>query len=296
LKGAALAGAAVSLADFSKLFAEASPGRAYDLAAVKNGTRTGMLDAGLDALGGIKSFVKAGQRVLVKPNIGWDVPPERGANTHPDLVAHMIRLCLGAGASEVLVCDHTCDEWKRSYDTSGIAAAVESAGGRMVPGNDPTMYRDFSSPGAVSLKSGKAHDLYLASDVVINMPVLKHHSGARMSAGIKNLMGVVLDRGFYHKNDLQRGIAEFLFVRKPDLTVVDAWSPMVRNGPRGKTEEDLVVMKTLLASRDIVAADAAAAKLLGHEPADIAHVRIASELGFGSMDLGNLRIARISLG
>lgn len=117
-----------------------------------------------------------------------------------------------------------------------------------------------------------------------------------MTAGMKNLMGMVWDRGFYHKNDLQRCIAEFLYVRKPTLTVVDAYHPMVRNGPRGKSADDLVEMKTLLLSPDPVAADAAAAKLLGHEPSSIGHVKIAAELGFGRMDLENLDIARIRLG
>ncbi len=296
LKRSAWLGAAFSLTDFEGLFAERPTKDPYDLAAVRNGRRDEMLDAALEALGGMKSFVSKGQRVLVKPNIGWDVPPDRGANTHPDLVGHVVGLCLSAGAAEVVVCDHTCDEWKRAYENSGIRAAVLAAGGRMVPGNDAAMYRDFSSPAAQSLKSGKAHELLMSSDVVINVPVLKHHSGARMTAGIKNLMGVVLDRGYYHKNDLQRCIAEFLYVRKPDLTIVDAWHPMVRNGPRGKAADDLVEMKTLIASRDIVAADAAAAKLLGHEPSTIGHVQIASALRFGRMNLEKMNIARISLG
>jgi len=296
LKRSVLAGAAFSLADFGRLFAEQPAGKPHDLAAVRNGSRKDMLDAGLEALGGLGNFVKPGQRVLVKPNIGWDAPPERGANTHPELVGHLTALCLAAGASEVLVCDNTCDEWTRTYANSGIGPAVEAAGGRMVSGKDPGMYRDFESPAARNLKTGKAHELFTGSDVVINVPVLKHHSGARMTAGIKNLMGMVWDRKFYHKNDLQRCIAEFLYVRKPALTIVDAWHPMVQNGPRGKSVEDLVEMKTLVVSPDIVAADAAAAKLLGYDPASIGHIPIAAELGFGRMDLENLNIARISLG
>ncbi len=296
LKRSILAGAVFSLGDFGRLFAENPATGTCALAAVRNGSRSAMLDAGLEALGGIKNFVQPGQRVLVKPNIGWDVPPERGANTHPELVEHLTALCLSAGATEVLVCDNTCDEWTRAYANSGIREAVESAGGRMVPGKDPAQYRDFDSPSARNLKTGKAHELFTNSDVVINVPVLKHHSGARMTAGIKNLMGMVWDRKFYHKNDLQRCIAEFLYVRKPTLTIVDAWHPMVQNGPRGKSVEDLVEMKTLIVSPDIVAADAAAARLLGYEPAAIGHVQLAAELGFGRMDLENLNIARISLG
>lgn len=295
LKNTLLMGAAFSLGDHSRLFAEAPSTKPYDLAAVRNGSRKEMADAGIEALGGMKNFVKPGQRVLVKPNIGWDVTPERGANTHPELVGHLVGLCLAAGAKEVLVADNPCDEWTRTYSNSGIQAAVEAAGGRMVPGKDPTMYRPFDSPSATKLKSGNVHELMLDGDVVINVPVLKHHSGARMSAGIKNLMGVVWDRGFYHKNDLQLSIAEFLYVRKPTLTVIDAYHPMVRNGPRGKSVNDLVEMRTLLVSADPVAADAAGAKLLGYDPSSIGHVQSAADLGFGRMDLENLSIARINL-
>ncbi len=71
---------------------------------------------------------------------------------------------------------------------------------------------------------------------------------------------------------------------------------MMRNGPRGKFVEDLTEMKTLLLSPDIVAVDAAAAKLLGNDPASIGHVQIAAELGFGRMDLEHLKIARLNLG
>jgi len=296
LRQSVLLGAAFSVLDVRRGEA-VQPGEVpYDMAAVRNGSRVEMLDAALAALGGLASVVHPGNRVLVKPNIGWDVPPERAANTHPELVGHLVGLCRKAGAAEVLVCDHTCDEWNRSYTNSGIRAAVEAAGGRMVPGNDEAMYRDFSTAQGTKLKAGKAHELFLDCQVVINVPVLKHHSGARITAGMKNLMGIVWDRRFYHQNDLQRCIAETLYVRKPDLTIVDAWHPMVRNGPRGKTVEDVVEMKMLLASRDPVAVDAAAAKLLGHDPASIGHVKIASELGFGRMDLENLRIARLSLG
>lgn len=292
LKRSLLFGAALSLSDFL----QSAPTAPYDLAAVKNGSRKDMLDAGLEALGGIRSFVHPGQKVLVKPNAGWDVVPDRGANTHPELVGHLVALCLAAGAREVVAFDHTCDEWNRAYTNSGIRTAVQDAGGRMVPGNDEAMYRDFSCSSAQKLRSGKAHELLLDSDVVINVPVLKHHSGARMTAGIKNLMGVVWDRKFYHQTDLQRCIAEFLYVRKPDLTIIDAWHPMVRNGPRGKSGDDVVEMRAMLLSRDPVAADTAAARLLGMDPAGIGHILIASELGFGRMDLDQLNIARINMG
>jgi uncharacterized protein (DUF362 family) len=59
------------------------------------------------ALGGMEAFVKAGDKVVIKPNIGWDRTIEQAANTHPLIVSELVRLCLDAGASRVLVFDRT---------------------------------------------------------------------------------------------------------------------------------------------------------------------------------------------
>ncbi len=298
-------GAGFSLVDLGGLFAAeenaAAPAAGSSaarpvLVAVRDGDRVAMLDKALDALGGIGNFVRPGQTVLIKPNIGWDVPPERSANTHPDLIGRLVTLCREAGAKSVSVFDNTCDQWQRAYANSGIEKAARDAGAIIVNGKDQTLYREVEIPDGVKLRSAQVHELVLDSDVFINVPVLKHHSGALMTASMKNLMGVVWDRRFYHNNDLHQCIADFVTVRAPTLNIVDAYNPMVRNGPRGKTEEDTVVMRTLLASADIVAADAAAAKLLGHEPADVTHVKIAAQMNLGRMDLENLDIRRIKLG
>ena len=295
--GAALT-AGISLGGLNRLFAvpQTSPTPSQSvLAAVRDGSRADMCDQALRMLGGIEVLVKKGQRVLVKPNIGWDVPPERGANTHPELVVRVIELCRAAGASSVTVFDNSCDQWQRAYATSGAEGACRRTGATLVNGKDLGLYRQVEIPNGVKLKSAKVHSLYLDSDVVINVPVLKHHSGTLMTACMKNLMGVVWDRGFYHSNDLHQCIADLLTLRKPDLNILDAYHPMVRNGPRGRSADDVVVMKTLLASPDIVAIDAAAAKLLEHQPSDVRHIALASGMGLGVMELERVDIRRFKM-
>jgi uncharacterized protein (DUF362 family) len=265
------------------------------LVAVREGTRTAMVERALAEFGGIGTFVKPGQTVLIKPNIGWDVPPERGANTHPELVARLVTLCREAGAKSVSIFDHTCDQWNRCYTTSGIERAARESGARLIPGNDETMYREVAIPKGIALRSAAVHELYLDSDVVINVPVLKHHSGSLMTAAMKNLMGVVWDRRFYHTHDLHQCIADFATLRPPTLNVLDAYHPMVRSGPRGRAETDLVELRSLLASPDIVALDAAAARMLGREPSAIRHIPLAAALGAGTMDLDAVDIRRLSL-
>ena len=267
-----------------------------DLVAVRNGNAVEMFEAGIAALGGMPAFVRKGQHVVVKPNIAWDQPPEIPANTNPELVGAIVRHCLKAGASKVSVFDHTCHNWERSYKNSGIADAVETAGGEMAPANLESHYREVELPGAKTVKKALVHKLMLDCDSLINVPVLKHHGGAKLSLTMKNLMGVVWDRRFFHKNGLDQCIADLCFTpKKPDLCIIDAYRLLRQHGPQGKALEDGEIAKYQLLGRDMVALDAAAAKLFGMNPAKLGYVRIAGEMGAGKADLAKTNIKRITL-
>jgi len=289
--GAALTG------DYERLFAAASDtsGIPYDLVAVKGGESDVMLQKGLAALGGIRTFVKKGQKVVIKPNIGWDVGPERAGNTNPNLIAELIRQCRDAGAKEVYVLDHTCDDWQRSYKHSGIEPAVKDAGGKVAPAHTESYYHEVTIPNGKSLTKAKEHELILGADVFINVPVLKSHDSARLTIAMKNLMGNVWDRGTWHRNDLHQCIADFASYRKPTLNIVDAYNVMKRNGPRGVSVEDVVTMKSLLLSTDMVTIDTAATKLFGINPSDVRYIQLAADQKVGRMDLENLRIKRLTV-
>ncbi|MBK6346397.1 MAG: DUF362 domain-containing protein [Bacteroidales bacterium] len=277
-------------------FASASPvPEIWDLVAVRDGEPGIMFDRAIASLGGMSKYVKKGQKVVVKPNIGWDVPPERAGNTNPGLVARIIRHCLDAGASDVYVFDNTCDEWNLCYKNSGIEKAVKDAGGKIVPGNTEGYYQTVKIPRGRKLKEAKVHELILTSDVFINVPVLKHHSSASLSLAMKNLMGVVWDRGYWHRNDLHQCIADFVSWRKPTLNVIDGYRVMMRNGPRGVSTADVVTMKQMIVSADIVAADTAATKIFGSNPEDIRHIMIAGEMKLGITALDKLKINRIKI-
>lgn len=267
----------------------------YDLVAVKGGEPGGMLDQAMASLGGMQTFVPRGSKVVVKPNIGWDVTPERGGNTNPELVARLIEHCLQAGAGEVSVFDHTCDSWTRSYKSSGIERAVKEAGGKIAPGNNEGYYQKVTVAQGKRLTETKVHELILEADVFINVPVLKHHSSSMVTIGMKNLMGIVWDRWYWHRNDLHQCIADFLSYRKPTLTVVDAYNVMKQNGPRGVSIDDVVAMKSLVVSTDPVAADAAAAMIFGARPSDIRHIQLAADMGLGKINLQELSINRIKI-
>jgi len=299
---AAFTGAAISLPFGSKLFS--SPSHPYnpsnpspfDLVAIKGGEVEAMFDQAIAAMGGMQAFVKKGQKVVVKPNIGWDVSPERAGNTNPALVKRIVRHCLDAGAKEVYVFDNTCDKWDRCYATSGIEQAVKDAGGKLAPGNTENYYQEVQIPNGKKLKSTKVHELILDSDVFINVPVLKSHGSARLTISMKNLMGVVWDRGWWHRNDLNQCIADYTtYLKKPTLNIIDAYRVMMKNGPRGVSEADVSLMKSLIISPDMVAADAAATKMFGISPDDVPYIGIADSMGIGSMALDKLNVHRIIL-
>ena len=268
----------------------------FDMVAIKGGEPELMFDQAIEALGGMQNFVKKGQKVVIKPNIGWDVSPERAGNTNPKLVKRVIEHCLQAGAKEVYVFDNTCDKWDKCYANSGIEQAVKDAGGKIAPGNTENYYQAVEIPGGKKLKNAKVHELILDSDVFINMPILKSHSSARLTVAMKNLMGVVWDRGYWHKNDLNQCIADYAtYMKKPTLNIVDAYRVMMKNGPRGVSEADVQLMKSLIVTPDMVAADAAATKMFGITPDDVPYIGIAESMGVGTAALDKLNVKRIIL-
>jgi len=266
-----------------------------EIIAVKGGDPVTMYRKGIALLGGMGHFVHPGQSVVVKPNIGWDKPPELAANTNPDLVKAIVEDCFRAGAAKVSVFDHTCDNWKNCYEHSGIAEAAKAAGATMVSGNSAGSYRKIEIPDGKRLHQDMVHELILDSDVFINVPILKSHGGATMTCAMKNMMGVNWDRGYWHQNDLGQCIADFITKIRPALNIVDAYRIMPSHGPRGVGPGDVRLVKYQLLSTDIVGIDAVAARILGLQPERISHLRCAAAMGLGVIDPAKLPIKRVTV-
>ncbi|MBK7105367.1 MAG: DUF362 domain-containing protein [Ignavibacteriae bacterium] len=286
-----------SFGDKLNLFANSKTvsSEVYDLVAIKGGEPDLMFDEAIKSFGGMKKFVKKNQKVVIKPNIGWDTIPERAANTNPKLISQIVKHCFDTGAKDVYVFDHTCDNWNKCYTNSGIEKAAKDAGAKVVPGNSESYYQNVEIKNGKNLKSTTEHELILDCDVFINVPILKNHSSAELTMAMKNLMGNVWDRGFWHRNNLHQCIADYATFRKPDLNIVDAYFVMKKNGPRGVSKDDVLTLKSQIISTDIVAADSAATKLFGREPSEIGYIKIADEMRIGTMDLSKLKINRIIL-
>ena len=204
--------------------------------------------------------------------------------------------CFNAGAKDVYVFDHTCDNWINCYKNSGIEKSAKDAGAKVVPANSESYYQDVSIPGGKILQKAKIHQIILETDVFINVPVLKDHSSTKMTGCLKNMMGSVWDRGFWHKNNLNQCIADYAsYTKKPALNIIDCYNVMTKNGPQGVSKEDVVNMQSMIITTDWVAGDAAAAKMLRIDPNDIAYIPLAHNMGLGNMNLESLNIKRIKM-
>jgi len=247
----------------------------------------------LEALGGMQQFVKSGDIVILKPNICTDYHTfEYAATTNPEVMAELVRQCLGAGARRVRVMDNPFGGIaERAYQVSGIADAVTNAGGEMEILNSAKFVKT-AIPEGRDIQEWWVYQDILDADVLIDVPIAKQHGSARLTLGCKNLMGTIQKRELIHLNLHQR-IADLTSLLRPDLTIIDAYRILMDNGPTGGNLNDVKLQKTIIASADIVTADSFACTLFGLTAEDVPYVSLAAEMGLGTKDLASIKIEEI---
>ena len=249
----------------------------------------------LEPFGGLSTFVKPGTSVVIKPNMGWDRNPDQAANTHPLIVKSLAAFALEAGASKVMVFDRSCNEERRCHHNSGIRPELEKIKDKRLK----CVYIDDRKFIPVIIKRGQSlrewafYKDALEADCYINVPIAKHHSLAKLTLGLKNVMGVIGGkRGEIHKN-MGQNLADLNTVIKPALTIIDATRILLRNGPSGGNLKDVKKMDLLIASSDTVAADAYATTLFNLKPEEIGSTVAAHKSGLGEMNLSKMEIITV---
>jgi uncharacterized protein (DUF362 family) len=267
-----------------------------DLVVARNGEPEDMVRAALSALGGMARFVKSGDVVVVKPNICVAYHNyEYAATTNPWVVAGIVKLALEAGAKKVKVMDFPFGGTaEQAYNISGIQSEVQKAGGTMVVMSG-LKFVDTEIPQGKDLKSARIYDEVLDADVLINVPIAKHHELARLTLGMKNMMGVIYDRPAMHSNLGQR-LADLNSRVRSKLVIIDAVRMLMAHGPTGGNLSDVRKADTIIASPDIISADSYAATLFGLNPDDLTYIKKGTAMGLGVKNLDKLRIEEISLG
>jgi len=267
-----------------------------DLVVVRGGEPEALARKAIELLGGMKRFVKKGDNVIIKPNIGPAMRTyEYAATTNPWLVAAVARLCLEAGAGRVRVMDQPFSGTAESgFLNSGIREQVEKAGGE-IELMSRFKYAATDIPLGRDIRKWNIYEDILKADVLINMPIAKQHGASVLTLGMKNLMGTVNTAQLFHLNLHQR-IADLASRIRPTLTIVDAIRILTANGPTGGDLNDVRKLDTVIAGSDIVAVDSYATSLFGLKPDDIPHIKIAAAMGLGSNDLSKLDIKEVTLG
>jgi uncharacterized protein (DUF362 family) len=265
------------------------------LAVVRGSDPIAITTRAIAAIGGMERFVKSGYNVIIKPNIcNANNGPEYASTTNPDVVATLVKLCLGAGAKRVRVMDSPFDGTAQAaYAQSGIEAAVKAAGGEMEL-MAPMGFVTTLIPDGIDLKEWVIYQPILEADLVINVPIAKNHGLARLTLGGKNLMGVIDDRGSIHRNIGQR-VADLTSIIRPQLTVIDAFRILMANGPTGGDLNDVKLASTIIASQDLVACDAYATSLFGLKPNDISYIKASAKMGLGQADLSQVKVEELAI-
>lgn len=255
----------------------------------------GAVRQALDLIGGIESFIKPGQRVLLKVNALSPKPPEAAVTTHPSIIKAMVLEVKRAGGIP-MVGDSTGGMTTRqgtanTFRVAGIAAAVEESGAELV---------NFDISGVNAIEAaGPIKTLHIAkpvleADVVVSLPKLKTHSATVYTGAVKNMFGCIPGhrKSEYHRmapklKDFAEVLVDIYAAAKPALAVMDGIIGMEGNGPAAGNPRDIGV---ILASRDCVAMDAIASLIIGLQPLKIHTTSIAHNRGLGQGDPAKIEI------
>jgi uncharacterized protein (DUF362 family) len=256
---------------------------------VGKGSAAEMLPKILEKMGGISRFVKQDSRVLIKVNMSFPNPPDWGTGTSPEAVFTLAKMCIEAGAKRVIVCDNTIRDPEHCKEKTGIAAAIKDLKGSVlfIPKQDSMYVRKSDSRAKELRETDVVKEVYLC-DTLISLPAAKSHSAGGVSLNLKGLMGLIKERGAFHREmDMHTAIAEQLYYIKPTLSIVDATRALLDNGPAGPGK--VAELKTFVAGTDPVAVDSYAVTLASwygktFEGKQVKHLKVAGELGFGNVE------------
>jgi uncharacterized protein (DUF362 family) len=287
-----VAAAGLALRFGPRAFAGQAPslGTLPQLAMVEGESPAAITREAVALIGGMKAFVGKGDKVVIKPNIGWDRTPEMAACTNPEVVKTLVELVLDAGAKKAIVIDNTTNQAKRCYVRSGIQEAVKQAGGDILFVDDYRI-KKMALKGEL-LKEWEVLLDVIESDKIINVPIAKHHSLCRLTLGAKNWLGATGGARNQFHQDLDKAVVDLAAFFKPRLTVLDAYRILVRNGPQGGRISDTELRKAVIAGTDPVAVDALAASFFDVAPRDLPYLGLARERGLGEFDLGKVRLEK----
>ncbi|MCW4031418.1 MAG: DUF362 domain-containing protein [Candidatus Bathyarchaeota archaeon] len=222
-------------------------------------------------------------KVLIKVNFITAKTWDTGATTDPIVVEAIIKkLEVLPVKVYVVESDATITNADRAFEVTGMKDMCDRNHVEWLNLRHIKDKVKLAVPNGKALKSISVPRLVTES-AVISAAKLKTHSDTGVTLGMKNMFGLLPDKfkGKYHLKGINKVIVDINAVLKPAITVIDGFVGMEGNGPIDGTP---VQMNLIIAGTDPVATDATAARIMGFNPYEVAHIRKAYERGLGKSE------------
>jgi uncharacterized protein (DUF362 family) len=239
-----------------------------------------------------------GKKVVIKPNFGaWSTILPRHTNewvvTSKEVLMATISLLQELGASSITIAESAFidTDMKKIYKDMGLQKELKDEDIELVDLADGP----FQKIELFENVSVEIADIILNAECLINMPMLKTHGLTTVSLGMKNLKGTLSDKSkrTFHRTGLHKTLAHLSSIIKPTINIVDGIIGLEGIGPvqTGKPIE----VGVLVVGDNLIATDAVAASIMGLNPEEIPHIKAASDLGNGPINLSSIQVVGDSL-
>jgi uncharacterized protein (DUF362 family) len=299
------------------------------VAAVKGNNLYSMTRDAIDALGGIQTVVNKGETVFIKPNFvtfpwaQYNNCFHIGECTKPEIIIAVTEECLKVGAEEVIIGDGShlpTFDWQYAITLDGSTNLVAEAErlSSLYDGKVTLACLETDSPGWIEVPSITPlnkiaiSNLVANADKVISIPVAKTHSWAQLTLALKNFIGITplsryaqlidntwWNRGTFDHSSPQAIAQVYLDIVnsiKPDLSIIDFSIGIESDGPTIDYGGNTVNMKerlgswVIIASTDIIAADATAARIMSHDTNNVVQLTMGFDMGLGEIRENSIEI------
>ena len=238
------------------------------------------------------SLFSVNDRVLIKPNYVGSKLPSTGAVTDTQVVSTVIRFLKNRGVHDIVVGDGGCwDDTKETFNLVGIKQLAHEERVELVDLNTDIKV-NVEIPHASIMKKVRIAKTPLECDSIINIPKMKVHELAGVTLSMKNLMGIISpapgarDRATIMHDRLAEKLVDFASYIKPVINIIDGSVGMEGSAWWGNA----VPMDVIVGGRDMVAVDAIGAYVMGIDPRNIEHIRLASERGLGTLSMRSIDV------
>jgi uncharacterized protein (DUF362 family) len=211
--------------------------------------------AALDTMGGVDHFITRGDVVVLKPNVAFDKNPDLAATTQPDTVAAVVKLCLGAGARKVIVCDNPINNPESCFYKTKVGQAAERAGAEVMLPKASYFEPLYVGGETITNTWTMFYRPFREATKVIGIAPVKDHNLCKATVSMKNWYGLLGNpRNQFHQ-DIHGIISDFALMMRPTLVIADGRKLLMRNGPTGGSLNDVKKGDAIVVGTDHAAVD-----------------------------------------